>query len=394
MSSTAPALQTVTERAAARLRQSEARYRPLFEENPQPTYVFDLETLRFLAVNRAAVAHYGYSRDQFLCMTLPDLFLEADREAVRRSAAQAAAAPGVRRTAEWRQQRKDGGVIEVQLSSHGIDFDSRLARLVVAVDVTDKRQLEEQLRQGQKMEAVGRLAGGVAHHVNNMLAVILGYGEIVKRRRPAADPLLGQMGEIVIAAERAAAVTRQLLAFGRKQILRPRVLDLGRVVSGMEPTLRRILGKDIELVTALRDPLGAVKADAEQVEQVLMNLVANACDAMPGGGTLRIETAEADLDAAYVASHPGAHAGPHVVLVVSDTGHGMPSETLAQIFEPFFTTRAVGKGTGLGLSTVQGIVHQSGGHVEVVSERGQGTTFKVYLPRLEAAAAPPARAAP
>jgi two-component system, cell cycle sensor histidine kinase and response regulator CckA len=375
MSPTAGVFETEAEQAAAALRESEARYRTLFEENPQPTYVFDLETLRFLAVNPAAVAHYGYSRAEFLSMTLADLFLEPDREAVRRSAAQAAAAPGIRRTAEWRQQRKDGGVIDVQLSSHGIDFDARLARLVVALDVTEKRQLEQQVRQGQKMEAVGRLAGGVAHHINNMLAVILGYGEMVKRRLPAADPLQGQVGEIVTAAERAAALTRQLLAFGRKQILRPRILDLSHVVAGLETVIRRVVGKDIDLVTALRDPLGAVKADAEQVEQVILNLVANARDAMPEGGTLRIETAEA---------------GPHVVLAVSDTGHGMDAETLAQVFEPFFTTRPVGKGTGLGLSTVQGVVHQSGGHVEVVSETGKGTTFKVYLPRAEAAARPAA----
>jgi hypothetical protein len=381
------AVQDVTEaeHSAAALQASEARYRTLFENNPQPMYVFDLETLRFLAVNEVAVGHYGYSRDEFADMTLVDLFLEADRDAVRRSALQAAFSPGTRRTAEWQQRRKGGQPIDVELSSHSIDFGLRPARLVVALDVTEKRRMEGQFRQSQKMEAVGQLAGGVAHDFNNILGVIIGYGEIVKRRLPAGDPLEGKVAEILKAAERAAALTRQLLAFSRKQVLQPRALDLNLVVTDMDTMLRRLIGEDIELKTLLREPLASVQADPGQIEQVLMNLAVNARDAMPGGGSLLIETTHVDLDESYLALHPGAHPGPHVMLAVSDTGQGMDRETISRIFEPFFTTKAVGKGTGLGLSTVYGIVEQSGGHVDVRSAVGRGTTFEVYLPRMEAA---------
>jgi PAS domain S-box-containing protein len=390
---------TEGERTAVDLRASEERYRTLFENNPQPMYVFDLGTLRFLAVNEVAVGHYGYSRDEFLAMTLVDLFPEADRDAVRRSAAESAAAPGTRRSAGWHQRRKDGRAIQVELSSHSIDFGSRPARLVVAVDVTEKRGLEEQFRQAQKMEAVGQLAGGVAHDFNNILGVIIGYGEILKRRIPATDPLQGKVAEILKASERAAGLTRQLLAFSRKQVLQPRVLDLNLVVADMDKMLRRLIGENIELNLSLAEPLGSVRADPGQIEQVLMNLVVNARDAMPGAGSLSIRTEEVHIDSSYVAMHPAAHPGPHVVMTVSDTGEGMDGETVSRIFEPFFTTKAVGKGSGLGLSTVYGIVEQSGGHVEVQSEEGRGTTFKVYLPSIEAtvearAEAPPATRCP
>jgi two-component system cell cycle sensor histidine kinase/response regulator CckA len=286
---------------------------------------------------------------------------------------------------ELTNMRKDGQLyLEAQTITPVRDARGEISHFVaVKRDVSQRRRFEEELRQSQKMEAVGRLAGGVAHDFNNILGVIMGYGEIVQRRMAAADPLRGKVAEILKAAASAADLTRQLLAFSRKQILQPRVLDLNLVVADMDKMLRRLIGEDIELKTSLREPLGSVRADPGQIEQVLMNLVVNARDAMPGAGSLLIETAAVDLDSSSLTMHPGAHPGPHVMLAVSDTGEGMDKETASRIFEPFFTTKALGKGTGLGLSTVYGIVEQSGGHVDVYSEKGLGTTFKVYLPRIE-----------
>ena len=290
---------------------------------------------------------------------------------------------------ELTNMRRDGQLyLEAQTVTPVRDGRGEISHFVsVKRDVSNRRRFEEQLRQSQKMEAIGRLAGGVAHDFNNILGVIMGYGEILKRRIPAADPLQGKVAEILKAAASAADLTRQLLAFSRKQILQPRVLDLNLVVADMDKMLRRLIGEDIELKTSLREPLGSVRADPGQIEQVLMNLVVNARDAMPGAGSLLIETAAVDLDASSLALHPGALPGPHVLLAVSDTGEGMDKETTSRILEPFFTTKAIGKGTGLGLSTVYGIVEQSGGLVEVYSEKGVGTTFKVYLPRIEGSVA-------
>jgi len=250
-------------------------------------------------------------------------------------------------------------------------------------DVTEVVRLERQgnEQQSQRMEALGRLAGGVAHDFNNLLGVITGYGELLGRNLNDDARLTRYVSDILKAADRAGGLARQLLAFSRKQVLQPRVLDLNAVVTDTEKMLRRLIGEDVMLVTVLEEPLGRVKADPGQIEQVLMNLAVNARDAMPRGGRLTIETANVDLDVAYVRLRPGVEPGPYVMLAVSDTGHGMKQETLGHVFEPFFTTKAAGKGTGLGLATVHGIVKQSGGHVWVYSEPEHGATFKVYLPR-------------
>ena len=250
-------------------------------------------------------------------------------------------------------------------------------------DITEQHRLEDQLRQAQRLEAVGQLAGGIAHDFNNLLTAIRGYAELLQRSLPASDANRADAEQILLAADRAASLTRQLLAFGRRQVLQPRVLDPADVVAGVAPMLRRLLGEHIELVTHAAPDGGRVEVDPSQFEQVVVNLAVNARDAMPDGGTLTIETSNVELDADYVAVHPEVSPGPYLALTVSDTGTGMDEATKARIFEPFFTTKEQGKGTGMGLATVYGIVKQSGGSIYVYSEPDRGSSFKIYLPRIE-----------
>jgi len=293
----------------------------------------------------------------------------------------------------WRgrfiNKRKDGTLYEEDATISPVrDTTGKIINYVaVKRDITREVALEEQYRQAQKMESIGRLAGGVAHDFNNLLTVINGYSQILLAKLSAGDPMWDKLSEIHKAGERAAGLTRQLLAFSRKQVLQPRALDLNHVVEEMRPMLERILGEDVELRMALHAEGATIHADPHQLEQVVMNLVVNARDAMPGVGKLLVETASVARDESDLRSHPEARMGRYVMLAVSDTGVGMDEETKNRIFEPFFTTKGIGKGTGLGLSTVQGIVAQSGGYVEVYSEKGRGTTFQIYLPALTEAAA-------
>jgi two-component system cell cycle sensor histidine kinase/response regulator CckA len=372
----------------ARVR-SEEQYRLLFDNNPQPMWVYDLETLAFLAVNDAAVRHYGYSRDEFLAMGARDVYVSDETRTAEDAVGAAREANEREPTGSLcvrKHRKRDGALVDVESAVSPIEFRGRKAGLELATDLTAKKRLEAQLLQSQRMESVGRLAGGIAHDFNNLLGVITGYGELLSRRLADQPGLRKYVADIVKAAERAADLTRQLLAFSRKQVLQPRILDLNTTVAEMEKMLRRLIGEDIHLVTVFADRLGRVKADPGQLEQVIMNLAVNASDAMPQGGRLTIETANASLDDSDARSRPGTKPGPHVVLAVSDTGHGMGQEVLSHLFEPFFTTKEAGKGTGLGLATVHGIVTQSGGHISVHSEAGHGTVFKVYLPSVETAA--------
>jgi PAS domain S-box-containing protein len=366
------------------LRQREASFRVLFENNPHPMWVFDRESLRFLEVNGAAVDHYGYSRDEFLAMRIDDLQSAEDRNPRESSQVRIADTKGIVHSGPLRHRAKDGSLIHVMIVAHDLDFTGRPGRLVVAHDVTEQKKLEAQLHQSQKMEAVGQLAGGVAHDFNNLLNVITGYGDLLLRQLGPTHAGIARLQHIRRAAERGAGLTRQLLAFSRRQVLEPKVLDLNAALSDTQAMLSRLIGEHIQVVMSLDPATGPVRADPGQLEQVVMNLVINARDSMPEGGTLILETANVQLDEVYTRTRQDAKPGNYVRLSVSDTGGGMDAETLSRIFEPFFTTKPRGQGTGLGLATVYGIVKQSGGHVDVYSEVGRGSTFKVHLPRVEA----------
>jgi nitrogen-specific signal transduction histidine kinase/CheY-like chemotaxis protein len=267
-----------------------------------------------------------------------------------------------------------------------IELDDQPCILAITEDITQAEQLERQFRQAQRMEAIGRLAGGIAHDFNNILGVILGYSELLQNRLASDQVAVCQLAEIKSASERASALNRQLLAFSRQQLLQPRLLNLNDVIAGVGSMLRRVVREDIELILIPGEDLGAVNADPTQVEQIVMNLVVNARDAMPKGGMLTIRTANKYLDEDYARKHPGVRSGPSVLLAINDTGTGITPDVLPHIFEPFFTTKPAGEGTGLGLATVYGIVKQSDGYIWVDTEPGVGTTFEIYFPRIETTA--------
>jgi PAS domain S-box-containing protein len=345
-------------------------------------YLFD-DQGRFLRWNRNLERLTGYSAKQIAEMSPLDFFVGEDRKTIEDGITEVF--DKGQTTAEVDLVARDGTKTPYFFTGELVVLDGRRCVVGTAIDLVERRRLETQLRQSQKMEAIGRLAGGVAHDFNNVLTVILSNSEMLAGQLSPEDPRRQELIEIRDAAQRAATLTRQLLAFSRKQVLKPRVLSLNAVVVTLEKMLRRLIGEDIELVTVLQPDLCPVEADPGQLEQIVMNLAVNARDAMPEGGSLSIETGNAEVDEVFARKHFPMVPGRYVMLVVCDSGAGMDAETQRHIFEPFFTTKPRGRGTGLGLSMVYGIVKQSGGYIWAYSEPGLGTTFKIYFPRVEGA---------
>jgi two-component system cell cycle sensor histidine kinase/response regulator CckA len=371
-------------RAEEALRASEARYRRLFETAQDGILILDAHSGLIVDVNPFLTSLLDYPREEFIGKTLWDIGPFRNIEACKAAFRELQEKEYIRYE-NLPLEARDGHRVNVEFVSNVYGVDGKRVIQCNIRDITARKRAEEvdqRLRQSQKMEAVGQLAGGVAHDFNNLLGVILGYCELLELGLAPDDSKRRMVEQIHNAGNHAATLTRQLLAFSRRQVLRPLVLDLNRVVTGVETMLRRLIGEHIEITTSLLPDLGRVKADPSQIEQVLMNLAVNARDAMPGGGTLTIETTNVEVDDDDGRKHAEVKPGAYVMLAMSDTGAGMDKETQARIFEPFFTTKRPGQGTGLGLSTVYGIVKQSAGYIFAHSEPGRGSTFRVYLPRV------------
>ena len=378
---------TEKKRTEKALMDSEGRYRLLFESNPQPMWVYDFETLEFVAVNDAAIQHYGFSRDEFLGMTIKDIRPPEDIYNVLITMSKLA--PTDRYLGIWRHRKKDGTIIDVEVVSLGITFSQRDARLVIAKDISEKMQAEEegermqaQLLQAQKMEAVGILAGGIAHDFNNLLTTIQGYTDLALMKIKETNPLYRNLKQIQHSSLRASDLTRQLLLFSRRQPMELVPININETIYHITKMINRLIGEDITIITDLEPDIWIVRADAGNIEQVIMNLAVNARDAMPKGGKLAIKTENTYIDEDYTRLYKYTRTGKFVCLSVSDTGIGMKKDIAKHIFEPFFSTKMPGKGSGLGLSVVYGIVKQHEGWINVHSKPGQGTLFQVFLPAI------------
>jgi two-component system, cell cycle sensor histidine kinase and response regulator CckA len=370
------AMRLERDRAETELREAEEQYRLLFQASPHPMWVFDNNTLRFLAVNNAAIRHYGYSLRDFFSMSVSEIRPREDIERFVQSVERQRERHSLESYGElWKHKKKDGTIIDVEISSQPIKFRGIDAQLVLAHDVTDRLTLEREFRQAQKMEAIGRLAGGVAHDFNNLLMVISGFTQLIAEQEHNNEKIGKYVPQVLTAVQRATALTKQLLAFSRKQIQELRVLDLNNVLTDFCKMLPSLIGEDVEMRVRPSSEECAVYSDKGQIEQVVMNLAVNARDAMPDGGLLTIETDRVNLDATYFQKHDAeVKPGEYVMLAITDTGTGMTPSVQSHLFEPFFTTKEVGKGTGLGLSTIYGIVKQCNGYIWVYSEIGKGTT--------------------
>jgi PAS domain S-box-containing protein len=370
---------------------SETRFRRLAESGVIGIVVGDVAG-PVVDANEAFLTMVGYTRDDVVAGVV-DLNAMTPPEWAHANAAAVEHLKGRGFSRPWEKEyiRKDGTRVPALVAVASLDGTQTMS---ISLNLSERKRLEDQVRRSQKMEAIGTLAGGIAHDFNNLLSVILTYTGLILDGLPQGDSTRADLEEVKKAGDRAADLTRQLLAFSRQQMLTPRVLDLNQVVLGMERMLKRLLGADIQLSLLTAQTVGKVHADPGQIEQVILNLVVNARDAMPEGGNLSVETENVELDAEYAAQHIDVAPGPYVMIAVTDTGVGMDGSTLAHIFEPFFTTKEKGKGTGLGLSTVFGIVRQSGGHLWVYSELGRGTTFKVYIPRTDRRVDAPSASSP
>ncbi len=362
-----------------KLRQSEAKFRSLFTDNPLPMWAFDRTTLEFVEVNHAAVARYGYSPAEFAAMRVTDIRPPEDVAAFLGTLT--VSRPADRRAGRWRHRLRDGSLIDVEITAHDMELAGRSVILAVPVDVTERIAAEEKVRQTHKLEAVGQLTGGVAHDFNNILTVITGTIDILADA-VADRPKLAAIARMISeAADRGTELTQRLLAFARKQPLQPRRTDVNALIVDTARLLRPALGEHVEIESMLKPDLWPALVDASQLSTTLLNLAVNARDAMPDGGKLTLESDNVVLDKSYAADNPDVRPGPYVLIAVSDTGSGIPAEIRDKVFEPFFTTKEVGKGTGLGLSMVYGFVKQSDGHIKIYSEEGQGTSVKLYFPR-------------
>ena len=375
------------------LHESEKLVMALLQSASQAILSID-RTGRIVLANPKTEEMFGYTGEELLGARIEILLPESQRRAHGRDREEYFTRPRVRPMGigmDLAGRRKDGTEFPVEISLSYVETTEGVFAIAFVNDISDRKQLEDRLLQAQKMEAVGRLAGGVAHDFNNMLTVIAGYNRMILDDLSPLDPLRGCAEEVLKAADRTAALTQQLLAFSRRQVMRSCVMNVNTTVEHTEKMLRRLIGEDIELVLSLSADIGNIKADPNHIEQAIVNLALNARDAMPKGGRITVETANTYLDETYARTHLGVKPGEFVMVAVSDTGHGMDAETRRRLFEPFFTTKEKGKGTGLGLATVYGVVKQLGGDIWVYSEPGQGTTFKLYFPRVtETASLPPA----
>ncbi|MDX1814964.1 MAG: ATP-binding protein, partial [Thermodesulfobacteriota bacterium] len=368
-------------RAEDDLRESKEQYQDLVELSPEAIYIQQGGKIEF--INSAGVGLFGASKPKdILGKPILDLLHPENRLSIEDWIRMEQNKEKIEPSFEEKYLRLDGTPVDMEISAVPIEYHGKAALQVFARDLTGRKQLEDQLRQSQKIEAVGRLAGGIAHDFNNLMTVITGYVGLTKKRIGNPDHVSKGLEEIEKASSRATRLTKQLIAFSRKQILQPQVLDVNRIVFNMEKMLRRLIGENIELVTIPASDLGKVKADPGQIEQVIVNLALNARDAMPQGGRITIETENDDVDESTPRKSPEIPAVSCVRLLFRDNGIGMDEGIRAHIFEPYFTTKEVGKGVGLGLATVYGIIHQSGGSIQVESEPGKGSTFTILLPRV------------